>query len=79
MESLRRYLNSLSRADQDAYARRCHTTVGYLRKALSTQPRLDGGLARVLDEESGGLVRRAELRPDIWPELAQQPAEAEHA
>ncbi|HEX7387833.1 MAG TPA: Cro/Cl family transcriptional regulator [Castellaniella sp.] len=75
MERLRRYLNSLSRADQDDYARRCHTTVGYLRKALSTKPSLDGALARALDEESSGFVRREELRPDIWPELI----EAEHA
>lgn len=71
MESLRQYLNSLSRPDQEAYALRCHTTVGYLRKALSTKPRFDGAFARILDEESGGKVRRAELRPDIWPELVQ--------
>jgi len=80
METLRQYLNSLPRAEQEAYARRCKTTIGYLRKALSTKPRLDGAFARVLDEESGGAVRRGDLRPDIWPELSPtEPAEADHA
>lgn len=67
MQSLRAYLNSLSPADQSAYAKRCGTTIGYLRKALSTRPNLDGALVRRLDEESGGKVSRSELRPDIWP------------
>lgn len=67
MESLRLYLNSLPPPEQSAYAKRCGTTIGYLRKALSTKPALDGALARRLDEESGGKVSRRELRPDIWP------------
>lgn len=66
MESLRLYLNSLPPAEQSAYAKRCGTTIGYLRKALSTKPNLDGALARRLDEESDGKVPRGELRPDIF-------------
>lgn len=67
METLRSYLATLSVSDQASYAIRCGTTIGYLRKALSTNPRLDGALARRLDEESEGAVRRTDLRPDIWP------------
>lgn len=67
MESLRRYLATLSPTQQTAFARRCGTTIGYLRKALSVSPRLDGALVRRLDEESDGAVARADLRPDIWP------------
>jgi hypothetical protein len=70
MNSLRTYLATLSKADQAAYATRCGTTIGYLRKALSTKPRLDGALVRRLWEESGGVVVREELRPDIWAEAA---------
>lgn len=66
MESLRQYLNSLPPSEQSAYAKRCGTTIGYLRKALSTKPNLDGALARRLDEESGGKVPRSELRPDVF-------------
>jgi len=74
METLLLYLNSLSPSEQAAYAARCGTTVGYLRKAISKRQRFDGALARLLDEQSGGVVKRALLRPDIWPELVEQEA-----
>lgn len=70
MESLRAYLATIPPAEQAAYALRCGTTIGYLRKALSTRPRLDGALAKRLDEESAGAVSRAELRPDIFSDSA---------
>jgi hypothetical protein len=66
METLRAYLATLAPPDQAAYARRCGTTIGYLRKALSTRPRLDGALVRRLAEESGEAVSRTELRDDIF-------------
>lgn len=66
MEPLRKYLATLSPSDQAAYAKRCGTTIGYLRKALSTKPRLDGALVRKLDEESGGNVSRYDLRSDVF-------------
>jgi DNA-binding transcriptional regulator YdaS (Cro superfamily) len=68
MDKLRHYLNSLSPDQQAAYADRCGTSIGYLRKACTTRPQLDGALCRKLDEESAGEVPRASLRPDIWPE-----------
>ena len=71
MNTLRLYLNSLPPQAQSAYAARCQTTIGYLRKALSKGHSLGGALCRRLDEESGGRVRRGALRPDIWPELAE--------
>lgn len=67
METLRAYLATLSPDEQSTYAASCGTTIGYLRKALSTKPRLDGALVRLLDEQSGGAVDRTDLRPDIWP------------
>lgn len=68
MENLRTYLNSLPVDEQIDYARRCGTSIGYLRKAISTNARMDGALCRKLDEESCGVVPRQSLRPDIWPE-----------
>lgn len=74
MEKLRAYLNSLPTQEQIAYAARCGTTLGYLRKAISKNTKFDGELCRKLDEESGGLVPKASLRPGIWPELADKDA-----
>jgi len=72
MDSLRSYLATLPPVDQAAYAVRCGTTIGYLRKALSTKPKLDGALVRRLSEESGDAVSREELRPDIFaPDAAK--------
>lgn len=66
METLRRYLNSLPPPEQSDYARRCGTTIGYLRKALSVKPKLDGALVRRLWMESAHAVSRRELRPDVF-------------
>ena len=71
METLRNYLNSLDRDAQMAYAERCGTSIGYLRKALSRGQKFDGALVRRLDIESESAVKKADLRPDIWPELSE--------
>jgi hypothetical protein len=68
MQSLRQYLNSLSVPDQTAYAKRCGTTIGYLRKAITVKQRMKGALCRRLHEESGGKVLLEDLQPEIWAE-----------
>ena len=65
MEPLRRYLNGLSVAEQGEFCARAGTTLNYLRKALSTKPRMSVELAIALDRESNGAVRLEELRPDV--------------
>lgn len=72
MDTLRAHLSTLIPAEQAAYAARCGTTIGYLRKALSKGQRFDGGLVRLLHVESGGVVSLSELRPDIWPPVEQE-------
>ncbi|MBN5011479.1 hypothetical protein JY406_02560 [Stenotrophomonas maltophilia] len=66
MDTLRTYLGTLAPEEQAAFAVNAGTTIGYLRKALSKRTRFDGALARRLDEQSGGVVSRSELRPDIF-------------
>lgn len=39
MEELRLYLNSLSLEEQREFATKCGTSIGYLRKALSRNPK----------------------------------------
>ncbi|MDM0090290.1 YdaS family helix-turn-helix protein [Variovorax sp. J22G40] len=63
MKQLRAYLNSLSTTDQAAFARRCGTTVGYLRKALSAGSALSEGLCINIERESKQQVRCEFLRP----------------
>lgn len=76
METLRAYLATLTPDDQAAYAKRCGTTIGYLRKALSTKPKIDGALVRLLHEQSGQAVSKVELRPDIWGDATPKPQRA---
>ena len=82
MESLRRYLNGLKRAAQESFAKRCGTSIGYLRKAISAKQQLREGLVIAIERESCGAVRCESLRPDVdWTYLrgrlpADQPTHA---
>lgn len=65
MQTLRTYLNTLTPSDQKAYAMRCGTTVGYLRKAISEEQEIGPKIAIALERESGGAVRCEDLRNDV--------------
>jgi len=65
MNQLLTYLNSLPPADQQAFARRANTTVGYLRKAISVNQQLGESLCINLERESGGAVVCEALRGDV--------------
>lgn len=65
MEKLLAYLNSLPPDERDAFAKRCETTVGYLRKASSVNQKMGEGLCLRISAESGGAVKPSDLRPDV--------------
>lgn len=65
MDKLLAYINSLSGDAQTAYAMRCETTVGYLRKACSKRQLLGVDLVARLSAESGKVVRPEDVRPDL--------------
>jgi len=70
MDSLKHYLNSMPRTDQEAYAATCKTSLGYLRKALSTKQRLGVQLVARLHKNSGGKANAKNIRPDVdWDEF----------
>lgn len=74
MNELRSYLRSLKPDEQESFARRCGTTIGYLRKALSTGQTLREGLCIKLEQESGSRVTLEGLRPDVdWEYLRKRP------
>lgn len=64
MKALLDYLNGLKPAEQTAFASRCETSVGYLRKAVSKNQSLGCDLCINIERESGGVVRCEGLRPD---------------
>lgn len=70
MKRLLDYLNDLPVPEQQAFAQRCGTSVGYLRKAVSAGARLDGRTCILIERESDRKVRCEDLRPDIeWSYL----------
>ncbi|MGF6806265.1 hypothetical protein OKW30_001391 [Paraburkholderia sp. Clong3] len=77
MEKLRIFLNSLLRDEQAAFAIACGTTIGYLRKAISTGTELGVPLCCDIERESAFRVTRFDLRPDNWhrnwPDLIGKP------
>jgi DNA-binding transcriptional regulator YdaS (Cro superfamily) len=69
------YLNSLPPSDQEAFAIRCGTSIGYLRKAISKKQKFDANLCISLERESRGSVRCEDVRPDAgWAYLRGQVA-----
>jgi DNA-binding transcriptional regulator YdaS (Cro superfamily) len=70
MQEILEYLRSLSPPAREAFAERCHTSVGYLRKAVSTKQQLGVELCIHLDRESGGVLKCERLFPGLdWAYL----------
>ena len=73
VDALQAYLNSLSMAEQRAFAAAAGTSLGYLRKKCSTRTKLGAELCSAIEEASAGRVTRRDLRPRdwmlVWPEL----------
>lgn len=74
MDKLLKFLNGLHKDSRAAFASACGTSVGYLRKAVSSRQLLSAATCVAVERESNGEVVRKDLRPDdwqdIWPELA---------
>ena len=72
--NMRAFLKSLSRPEQEAFATRCRTTVGYLRGAMSKRAKMDAALIARLVEHSQGRIPPEEIRPDVnWGIFAAGP------
>lgn len=65
MNPLRQYLNGLPVSDQQAFAQRCKTTLGYLRKAISIEQPIGESIVIAIERESDGQIRCEDLRPDV--------------
>lgn len=65
MDVILDYLNALPPAKRDTFARKCGTTVGYLRKAISAKQRLGESIVINMERESGGAIRCEQVRSDV--------------
>ena len=65
MDKLLAYLNGLPPEDQKAFAARCNTTVGYLRKACSVGQQLGDMLCLRIGIESAGAIQPEDLAPGV--------------
>lgn len=81
MDELLKLLNSLKPEQQAELATTCGTTVGYLRKCISTGQLLGAKICVALEEETKNKetpITRKMLHPDdweqYWPELADKKA-----
>lgn len=59
------YLNAMSLDERERFAKRCGTTVGYLRRAISTSQPLGEALSMRIECHTRDLVTLRELRPDF--------------
>jgi len=81
---LRAYLDTLPRGGVAEFAGKCGISEVYLHQLAARQGRRQASpaLAVVIERESGGMVKRADLRPDdysqIWPDL-KKPAASKKA
>lgn len=78
MDELRKLLNSMTPHDQRVFSARCGTTVGYLRKAISTRQQLRAELCVRVERESSLSVTRKDLHPNDWHEIWPELIDAEH-
>ena len=65
MKEVLAYLATLPPDEREAFAARCRTTVGYLRKAASVGQCIGEDLAIRIERESNRAVTVEQLRPDV--------------
>lgn len=74
MEKLRTFLNDMPPAMQTKFAERSGTTIGYLRKALSTHQKISAELCINLVRESNGKLVHEDIRSDVdWVSVRKKP------
>lgn len=66
------FINSLTPKDQVNFAKKCRTTIGYLRKAISKGQNLGPDICVEIEKHSDGKVKCEDIRTDVdWAYLRQ--------
>jgi len=79
MEILRTYLKTKTPAEQVGFAVRCGTTIGYLRKCLSTGQRIGESIVIAMERESAGKITCEAMRPDVDWRVLRGPSRRKRA
>lgn len=70
MQEILEYLRCLPPEERAAFAKRCGTSIGYLRKAVSVKQQIGVELCIRLERESAGALRCERLYPSLdWSYL----------
>lgn len=73
MKILKDFLNEMPRREQEKFAEKCGTTIGYLRKACYKNSELGTEISVAIEKVSRKKVTRIDLHPENymkkWPEL----------
>lgn len=69
MDILKRYLAPMSRAQRAAFAARCRTSTNTLRNIAYGQKQAGPALSIAIEQATGGVITRADMRPGDWPML----------
>ena len=74
MKTFKQFYKALSKEGRADLANYCGTSTGYLEKIMySKDLYFSAAMARKIEDKSGGIVSRKDLRPndwkDIWTEL----------
>lgn len=73
---MKNYLKNHTKAEREALAARCGTSVEYFWQIAGGHRKPSHGLAIRLEEASGGAVTREGLRPDIYATRPRKTASA---
>lgn len=65
MDELLKYINDLPSGERAAFATRCGTSEGYLRKAISKKQRLGETICINIERETAGAIACETLRSDV--------------
>lgn len=70
MDKLLAFINAMSQEERDEFAKKCETSIGYLRKAISTGQKIGESLCINIERESNRAIRCEDLRTDVdWAYL----------
>lgn len=69
---MKQFIKSFERSDEgrkelELFAERVGSSVGYLRQIAGNHRKPSAEFTIKLEKESGGKLRRQDLRPDYWP------------
>jgi DNA-binding transcriptional regulator YdaS (Cro superfamily) len=69
---MKQFIKSFPKTEQgrqelEEFANRVGSSVGYLRQIAGNHRKASADFAIKLEKESGGKLRRQDIRPDYWP------------